>query len=54
MCTAVNFKDGAHGDYLTLDGMIYTVCDPTYIGAPVGATMPGMDNRTAKLILLKR
>lgn len=54
MCTAVNFKDGAHGNYLTLDGMIYTVCDPTYIGAPVGATMPGMDNKTAKLILLKR
>lgn len=54
MCAAVNFTDGAHGDYLTLNGKTYTIGDPTYIGAPIGATMPGMDNKTAKVILLKR
>lgn len=54
MCAAVNFEDGAHGDYLTLDGKTYTISDPTYIGAPIGATMPGMDNKTAKVILLKK
>lgn len=54
MCAAVNFEDGAHGDYLILDGKTYTIADPTYIGAPVGATMPGMDNKTAKVILLKK
>lgn len=54
MCAAVNFTDGAHGDYLTLDGKFYTISDPTYIGAPIGATMPGMDNKGAKVILLNK
>ena len=54
ICAAVNFTDGVHGDYLSLDGKTYTITDPTYIGAPVGATMPGMENKTAKVILLKR
>lgn len=54
MCTAVNFTDGAHGDYISLNGKVFTIADPTYIGAPVGATMPGMDNKTAKVILLNK
>ena len=28
------------------------VCDPTFINAPVGRTMPGMDNQKAKVIVL--
>ena len=40
------------GDYILLQGKKYVVCDPTYIGAPVGVTMEGMDNETAKVILL--
>ena len=35
-------------------GQKYIVCDPTYIGAPMGRTMPGMDNSSAKVIALKR
>ena len=35
-----------------MNGKCYTICDPTYIGAPIGATMPDMDNKTAKIILL--
>lgn len=31
----------------------YIVCDPTYINAPVGETMPDMDNQTAKVIYLQ-
>ena len=31
----------------------FTIRDPTYIGAPIGATMPGMDNQTAKIIPLQ-
>lgn len=27
--------------------------DPTYIGAPLGMTMPEMDNQTAKVIFLQ-
>lgn len=30
----------------------FLVCDPTYIGAPIGMTMPSMDNQSAKVIVL--
>ena len=45
-------KQQVNGDYISLDGDVYTICDPTYIGAPVGITMPEMDNRSAKVIKL--
>ena len=51
---AVAFSENVKGDYIELDGQRYIICDPTYIGAPVGLTMPDMDNATAKVILLKR
>ncbi len=41
------------GDYITLNGENYIVCDPTYIGAAPGSTMPGMDNAQAQVILLR-
>jgi hypothetical protein len=34
------------------DGRKFVVCDPTYIGAPLGMTMPGMNNSEATVILL--
>ena len=40
-------------DYILIDNERYIICDPTYIGAPVGMTMPKMNNMTAKIILLK-
>jgi hypothetical protein len=49
---AVGFTEDVKGDYILLQGKKYVVCDPTYIGAPVGVTMEGMDNETAKVILL--
>ena len=52
LATAVCFNQPVRGDYLTINNKRYVVCDPTYIGAPVGATMPGMDNKTAKVIML--
>ncbi|MDE7408009.1 MAG: hypothetical protein K2M76_06265, partial [Muribaculaceae bacterium] len=52
LACAVNFPGGAKGDYIMVNGQKYTVCDPTYIGAPVGMTMDGMDNATAKVITL--
>lgn len=52
LATAVHFSNDVKGDYIMLDGARYTVCDPTYINAPVGNTMPRMDNSTAKVILL--
>lgn len=52
LASAVCFKQQVNGDYISLDGDVYTICDPTYIGAPVGITMPEMDNRSAKVIKL--
>lgn len=53
LATAVAFQTAEQGDYIMLDGKRFTICDPTYIGAPVGATMPKMENKTAKVILLE-
>lgn len=52
LATAVNFEDVVKGDYILLDNNRYTICDPTYIGAPVGLTMPDMNNQSAQVILL--
>lgn len=52
LATAVKFNSDVKGDYLMVKGEKYIVCDPTYIGAPVGETMPDMDNKKAKVIVL--
>lgn len=54
LATAVEFNTPVDGDYINLSGKRFTICDPTYIGAPVGVTMPDMDNHTAKVILLSK
>lgn len=53
LATAVHFTENVIGDYIAVNGNHYVICDPTYIGAPVGATMPQMDNVKAKVILLE-
>lgn len=54
LAAAVRFTDDTvQGDYIMLDGSRYIVADPTYINAPLGHTMPQMDNKTAKVILLE-
>ncbi len=40
LATAVNFDEDINGDYLTFEGRKYLVCDPTYINAHIGLTMP--------------
>ncbi len=54
LATAVCFSQEIKGDYVLVESRKYIICDPTYIGAPIGATMPGMNNQTAKVIVLKR
>ena len=54
LAAAVRFTDDIRGDHVVFEGNKYIVCDPTYIGAPIGMTMPGMDNTSAKLIKLER
>ncbi|MBP5484354.1 MAG: hypothetical protein J6X76_00570 [Bacteroidaceae bacterium] len=53
LACAVEFNEDVKGDCILLDGHKFIVCDPTYIGAPVGNTMKGMDNATARVILLQ-
>ena len=52
LAAAVRFPEGAEGDSFSTPDGEYTICDPTYIGAPIGKTMPGMNNSQAKLLLL--
>lgn len=53
LAAAVGFTENVSGDYIMHNGMKYVIADPTYINAPVGLTMPKMENSKAKVILLK-
>lgn len=53
LAAAVAFSEATEGDYIDLEGTHYTIADPTFIGAPVGRTMSGMNNESATVILLK-
>lgn len=52
LATAVCFSEQISGDYIVVNNRRYLVCDPTYINAPIGWTMPGMDNSTVKVVCL--
>ena len=51
---AVNFPNDVEGDYVSVNGRKFTICDPTYVGSEVGETMPTMKGLGTKVILLKR
>ncbi len=53
LATAIAVGEEVAGDYIILNNTRFLVCDPTYIGAPIGLTMPLMDNATAQVIVLK-
>ena len=53
LASAVCFTEDVKGDYIDLGHDRYVVCDPTYIGAFIGMTMPGMDNTKASAIILE-
>lgn len=52
LATAVCFTEIVAGDYFSLNGKKYVVCDPTYIGASVGMTMPQYKQEKAEIIQL--
>jgi hypothetical protein len=52
LASAVKFTANVTGDYIMVNNEKYVICDPTYINAPVGETMSGMDNTKAKVIVL--
>lgn len=50
LATAVSFGEEIAGDYLMLDDRKYLVCDPTFIGAPIGNAMPQFKQIAAEVI----
>lgn len=54
LATAVCFDEDVKGDAIMINGRKFTVCDPTYIGAPVGSQMPGLDYDKTEAIVLQR
>lgn len=52
LATAVQFNDSIKGDYVTVDGKTYTICDPTYINSNVGMSMPRYKKTSAEIVKL--
>lgn len=52
LATAVCFDEDVQGDFLMIEGRRFVICDPTYINAPVGKSMPGLDNSSIEVIVL--
>ena len=53
LSTAVKIDEPCKGDYIALNNDRYIICDPTYVGAPVGVSIPRSNKCMAKVILLK-
>lgn len=54
LATAVCFNGDVEGDAMIINGRKFIICDPTYIGAPVGMQMPDLEYDKAQAILLSR
>ena len=54
LATAVLFDSEVKGDAVMIGGKRFVVCDPTYIGAPVGVQMPNLDYSNIQTITLSR
>ena len=50
VAAAVCFDNDVAGDFVTVNGRRYIVCDPTYIGAGIGRSMPGLDNKSISIV----
>ncbi|HBO74944.1 MAG TPA: hypothetical protein DD653_09695 [Marinilabiliales bacterium] len=53
MATAVKFSKEVVGDYISYKGSKYVVCDPTYVNAPIGQTMPQFAESNAIVVELR-
>jgi hypothetical protein len=54
IAAAVALDDDAPGDRFTHRGIVYTVCDPTYIGAGLGRSMPIEGADSPRIIIPRR
>jgi len=50
IATAVKFNEKVKGDNLVVNGVTYTICDPTFINADIGREMPRYSNVKPKVI----
>ncbi len=53
LATAVRFELKVPGDHIAIDGVRYTVCDPTYIGGMVGNAMPKCKKVSATVVKIQ-
>lgn len=53
VATAVHFEEDVPGDYLVFNQRKYVIADPTFVGAPVGMLMPGVNKSEAEIIEIK-
>lgn len=54
LATAVEFNEEVSGDYITVNNKKFVICDPTYINASVGMSMPNLDTSNISAILLNK
>lgn len=54
LATAVRFNTQVSGDYVTVQGNKYFICDPTYIGASAGMSMPSVDSSKLKVYQIEK
>lgn len=52
MAVAVNIPENIKGDYLVLNNEKFYVCDPTYIGATIGMSIPEYKKKPVKVCKL--
>ena len=52
--TAVHFNTPIIGHYFNIDGHVFTICDPTYIGATIGMMPPEYKNEEAEIVKTKK
>ena len=52
MAVAVNLPETIKGDHLILNNEKYYICDPTYIGATIGMSIPKYKRKAVKVHLL--
>ena len=50
VATAVRLSESQTGNYVTVGGKRYTICDPTFIGAGIGRSMPGLDSSHINIV----
>ena len=52
VASAVNFSETVDGDFVNLENEKYYVCDPSYIGAPIGISIPRFKKMKARILIL--